>query len=42
VFGEANELPGFGSFSNPRFLGVSPPFDGSAGIRINLQGQGQG
>jgi outer membrane receptor protein involved in Fe transport len=36
VLGEANELPGFQSYTNPRFLGPAAPFGGWAGIRITL------
>jgi len=36
VLGEANELPGFQNFSNPRFLGPAPPFGGWVGFRYRM------
>jgi len=36
VLGEANELPGFGGYSNPRFLGPGAPIGAWFGLRYKL------
>lgn len=36
MLGEANELPGFQNYSNPRFLGPGAPFGGWVGVRLKF------
>lgn len=36
LLGESNELPGFESFSNPKFVGVASPFGVWGGVRVTF------
>ena len=36
LLGESDELPGFENFSNPKFVGVAPPFGVWGGVRVTF------